>query len=144
MLENTVNKTVVINASVAKVWDTITNPILIKQWVSDAEMSVTSDFKVGSPINFKGAWSNVEHSATGTILKFEKEKVFQYTSWSKITRLPNIPENHSLIEFTLSPDEGKVLLTVTHSNLIAKASYEHSNFYWSTTLQVIKKLAESK
>ena len=72
-----VRKEIPINAPISKVWNVITNPLLITQWLSDAEMSVTSDWKVGNPILFEGTWNNMDHTAKGTILKFENEKVFQ-------------------------------------------------------------------
>jgi len=44
--ENKINKTIDINAAVSKVWDALTNPELIKLWMSDSEISAISDWQV--------------------------------------------------------------------------------------------------
>ncbi len=76
-------------------------------------------------------------------MKFDPQKVFAYTYWSKVTRLPDIPENYATIEFVLEAKDNQTILTFTTTNLIAETAYEHSNFYWGITLNVIKKLVES-
>ena len=43
-----------INAPVSKVWDALTKPDLIKQYLFGTE--VITDWKVGSPITYKGVW----------------------------------------------------------------------------------------
>ncbi|MEJ0104533.1 MAG: SRPBCC domain-containing protein [Bacteroidota bacterium] len=85
---------------------------------------------------------NGKHEFKGKILQLEPGKLFQYSSWSKISKLPDKPENYSLIEFRLTPMEDQTTLSVTHSNLIAKAAVEHSNFYWNVALGLIRRLTE--
>jgi hypothetical protein len=109
----------------------------------EEEMSVISDWKVGSPITFKRVLGKATIEDKGFVLKKESEKVFQYNYWSKITRLADAPENYAVVTLTFEPKGNKTLLTVTHSNLIMKAGVEHANFYWNVTLQVIKRLAEA-
>ncbi|WP_428660385.1 SRPBCC family protein [Runella sp.] len=137
----TVSKSIRINAPASRVWAILTDPDRIKVWMSEAEINIITDWVVGSPIIFQ---SNVngKHEYKGVILQLEPEKVFRYSSWSKISRLPDQPENYSLIEFRLTPMENQTTLTVTHSNLIAKAAIEHSNFYWNGTLEIIRQLTE--
>ncbi|HXB11562.1 MAG TPA: SRPBCC domain-containing protein [Bacteroidia bacterium] len=137
-----ITKTITINAPPSKVWNTLTSPEQMKSWLSELEINVISEWKVGSPITFDGKQSKT-NSYKGIILKFEPEKVFQYSMWTNISRLPDKPENYTVIDFTLTPQENKTVLTLTHSNLIAETAMEHSNFYWNVTMQVIKKLVES-
>ena len=140
--DKTIAKTITINALPLRVWDTLTNPEQMKLWLSDLEISVISEWKVGSPITFNGKQSKT-NSYKGIVLKFEPGKVFQYSLWTRISRLPDKPENYTVIEFTLTSKGNQTVLTLTHSNLIAETAMEHSNFYWNVALQVIKKLAES-
>jgi uncharacterized protein YndB with AHSA1/START domain len=104
-----IHKTITINAPTYKVWAALTTPELIRQWqTDDGGVEVLSDFKVGSPIRFEGRWhTGVVYKDKGTILKFEPEKVFQYTYWSEISHLPDTPENYIVIEFTLEPEQDK-------------------------------------
>jgi len=43
-----------VNAPASKVWDALTNPAIIKQYMLGTQ--VTSDWKVGSSIVYKGEW----------------------------------------------------------------------------------------
>ena len=47
-----------------------------------------------------------------------------------------------MIEFTLKSEGNKTLLTLTITNLINEVIYGHVNFYWTTTLEIFKKLIE--
>lgn len=137
----TVRKAIHINASPSKVWTILTNPDFIKVWMSESELKITSDWVVGSILVFE---SNVngKHEYKGVILQMEPEKVFRYSSWSKISRLSDEPENYSVIEFTLTAHENQTQLSLKHSNLIAKAAVEHADFYWNGTLDIIRQLSE--
>ena len=55
MNETFIAKTsITINAPKSKVWDALTKPELIKQYLFGTE--VTTDWQVGSPIIYKGIW----------------------------------------------------------------------------------------
>ena len=137
-----ISKTITINASVSKVWDALTSADQIKNWLWDTEVIVISDWKVGSPILFKGKFHEMDFETKGIILKLEKEKVFKYSYWTPISEISDSPENYHIIEFALRPDGSKTLLTLTINNLINDVIYGHVNFYWNTTLEVLKKLLE--
>ena len=141
--DKTISKTITINATTSKVWNYLTKPELIKLWMSDAEMEITSDWITGSKIIFQTT-VNGKQEYKGKILRFELEKVFEYTSYSEIFRLPDISENYSIIEFRLTPLKNQTTLSITHSNLVAETAIEHSNFYWNGALHNIKKLIEKE
>lgn len=134
-----VTKTICIHADTVSVWDALVNPGKLRLWMADGDFEIFTDWKIGSEIRVRaGAY----YAAKGNILQIEPEKVLEYTSWSKITRLEDAPENYSHITFKLSRDDSGTLLELTHSNLVAEASYEHSNFFWFTALEELKKLVE--
>ncbi len=115
----------------------------MKEWLTDIGIEIISDFKVGNPIIFTGKWNGANREDHGIILEFEPEKVFRYSYWSKISRLPDVPENYTYMEFRLISKEDQTILNLKHSNLIWETGWEHSNFYWGVALNVIKKLAET-
>ena len=137
-----VSKSIHINASTTKVWEALTHIDLMKQWMMDAEIEIKTTWKVGSPIVISGKM-NGHFEYRGTVLVFEPEKNLKYNSWTKISRLPDKPENYSAVEFQLTSIENHTKLTVTQSNLIAKAAYEHANFYWASALNILKQLTET-
>ncbi|MGN8070890.1 SRPBCC domain-containing protein [Mucilaginibacter sp. SG564] len=135
-------KTAVIHAPVTKVWTALTDQELIKQWMIDTELQVVTDWQTGNPIIFKGSlhWINFENK--GTILQFETAKAFQYNYWSTLSGLPDVPENYTIVGFVLNPAEGGTTLTLTLSNFPNKVIYKHLDFYWTVTLDILKKLCE--
>ena len=140
--DKTINKTIEITAPVSRVWEALTNPEVMKRWIWESEMTITSDWKVGSPITFAGKFYKTNYTDKGTILKFEKENVFSYSYWGRLSQLPDSPENYTVIEFALSANENKTILTLTQSNCITYEIYAHWNFYWLVTLDMFRKLVE--
>ena len=139
-IDKILNKSVFIKASPTKVWDALTNPELIKQWLFGT--NVISDWNVGSPIYFTGEWQGTEYKDKGTILQLEKEKVFQYNYWSGFSGLPDSIEYYSIITFTLEPTSKGTQLNLTQSNFPTETGYEHSDKNWDTVLQVMKTVIE--
>lgn len=137
-----ITQTIEVDAPLSEVWTALTNPEVMKLWIWEGEMTITSDWKVGSPITFMGKFYKASYTDKGIILKFEKEKVFSYSYWGKLSQLPDSPENYTIIEFALSTKGNKTMLTLTQSNCITHEIYAHWNFYWVVTLNILKKLVE--
>jgi uncharacterized protein YndB with AHSA1/START domain len=139
-----VNKSIVIDAPAAKVWQVLTISEAIREWISDdGGLAVQTDWTVGHPFGLVGTFHGMKHRDQGTLLHFEPERVFAYSSWSRISRVPDRPENYAVVEFRLSPEGGGTRLTLSHSNLVILPMYQHANFYWNGTLRKIKRLAET-
>jgi uncharacterized protein YndB with AHSA1/START domain len=138
------NKTVNINAPTSKVWETLTNPELMKKWMFDTEINIMTDWKVGSPIVIRGNMDGKNFENNGTVLQFEIEKILQYTHLSSLSRLPDKPENYSVLEFRLAPMESQTALTLTLSNFPTESIYKHLAFYWNVTLEVLKRMLEEE
>ncbi len=138
--EKILNKTISIHAPTSKVWDALTNPELVKEWLFGTK--VISDWKVGSPILFTGSWQGKDYTDKGTILKFEIEKILQYNYWSGFSGLPDSPENYSVITFELTPKGDDTVLTLTQSHFATESMYEDSDKNWSPTLDLMKSIIE--
>lgn len=135
------NKTININAPTSKVWNTLTDPDLIREWLFGTK--VISDWKVGSQILFTGNWQGTDYADKGAILRFDNEKVFQYNYWSGFSGLPDSPENYSIITFTLTQNGNITILTLTQqSDFATETMYEHSDKNWDITLDLLKKIIE--
>jgi uncharacterized protein YndB with AHSA1/START domain len=142
--QGVINKTVTINAPVSTVWDSLTNPDLIKRWMSDTAIHVISDWKTGSPIIFRGNLHWIDFENRGVIQAFEPGKTFQYTSWSSLSELPDSPENYSVFRFELTPVEDKTMVQLTISRFATEIIYKHLNFYWTVALELLKKACEQE
>ena len=140
-----IEKTITINASSFVVWHTLTSQELIRQWMGEPEMEVeiVTDWKTGSPMVING-FHHVAFENKGTVLKFDPPHVLAYTSLSSLSRLPDRPENYSVIELRLAPAGEETHLTLLLSNFPTEAIFRHIDFYWTTTLQILKKVTEQQ
>jgi hypothetical protein len=64
--------------------------------------------------------------------------------WSRLSRLPDLPENYTVVRFELMPSDEGTTVTLAHSNFQNEAIYGHANFYWATALHRLKKVAEAR
>jgi uncharacterized protein YndB with AHSA1/START domain len=137
----TAKATITINATTSKVWDALTKPDLIKQYLYGTE--VTTDWQVGSPITYKGVWQGKAYEDKGIVLRREPGKVLVSTFWSSLEGLPDIPENYKTVGYELSPEGDKTRLTITQDNNDSPDEAKHSEQNWQAVLDGIKQLLES-
>lgn len=137
------NKTVTINASTTQVWHVLTTPDLMKKWMlTEVEIEIITNWKVGSPMLIRGNMNGKDFENTGQVLQFEPERILQYSHLSSLSRLPDVPESYSIIEFKLTPVENQTTLALTVSNFPTESIYKHLTFYWNVTLEVLKRLVK--
>ena len=136
----TAKATSTINAPASKVWDALTDPSLIKQYLFGTE--VNTDWQVGSPITYRGEWEGKTYEDKGKILQIEPEKLLVSTFWSSLAGLPDVPENYKTIQYELSPENGGTKLTITQDNNANQEEADHSAQNWNTVLDGMKKLLE--
>ena len=130
-----------INAPASKVWDALTKPDLIKQYLFGTE--VTTDWKVGGPITYKGEWEGKAYEDKGKILKFDPEKSLVSTHWSPLSGVPDIPENYHTVTYQLSEKDGQTEVTIMQDNNATEDEKAHSEQNWRTVLDGMKKLLEN-
>ena len=138
-----VERTVAIAATPAVVWRALTEPTLMRRWMGEPEMQIEidTDWAVGSPFVVRG-FHHVRFEGRGTVRAFEPERALEYTQLSSVSRLPEVPENHSVIGFALAPQGDGTSLTLTLRDFPTHTIYKHLDFYWRTTLQILKQFVE--
>ena len=138
-----VEHVVSITAIPAIVWRVLTEPALMRQWMGEPEMQIEidTDWTVGGPFVVRG-FHHVRFENRGTVRTFEPEQALTYTQLSSLSRLPNVRENHCVIGFTLAPQEEGTRLTLTLRDFPTHTIYKHLDFYWRTTLAILKQVAE--
>jgi uncharacterized protein YndB with AHSA1/START domain len=139
-----INKVISISAPPLKVWEALTDIKLMKQWMAEEQITILTNWEVGSPIVIKGDMHWVYFENTGTVLKFEPEQVLKYNHLSSLSRLRDEPESYSAIEFRLSHVENKTSLALELSGFATEAILKHLDFYWTVTLEVLKKFVEGR
>jgi uncharacterized protein YndB with AHSA1/START domain len=129
-----------IHAPASKVWDALTKPELIKQYLFGTD--VISDWKVGSPIVYKGEWQGKSFEDKGKIIEFKPEKRLSSTHWSPLSGVPDSPENYHTVTYELSGKAGSTDVTITQDNNANEKERAESEQNWRTVLDGMKKLLE--
>ena len=130
----------VIDAPVAKVWEALTTPGIIKEYFFGT--NTITDWKIGSPLIFKGEWQGKSYEDKGTILDIKPGKLLRYDYWSSMSGIEDKPENYVIVTYELSPDEKGTTLTVSQENIPDEKMKEHSEQNWKTVLKNLKDLLE--
>ena len=137
----TAKAAIIIQASSSKVWEALTNPDLIKQYLFGTQ--VTTDWQVGSSITYKGIWQGKPYEDKGQVLEIEPRKRLVSTFWSALAGLPDRPENYQTVRYELSPEAGGAKLMITQDNNETQADADHSGQNWAMVLDGLKKLLEA-
>ena len=137
----TAKATTTIHAPVSKVWQALVNPEIIKQYLFNTD--VISDWKVGSPIIYKGEWEGKPFEDKGEILVIEPEKTLKSTHWSPLSGVPDSPEYYHTVAYTLSDHGDQTEVTITQDNNASEEEKTHSEKNWETVLNGMKKLLEA-
>ncbi|HEX7264085.1 MAG TPA: SRPBCC domain-containing protein [Candidatus Dormibacteraeota bacterium] len=135
-------KEVTIHATKRDVWSALTDPGKVKQYMHGTEMS--TDWKEGSPISWRGEWKGKAYEDKGTVLAVEPQKVLQYTHWSPMGGSEDKPENYHTVTYRLDGDDGTTKLTLTQDNNATEEEAEKmANDNWGPVLQGLKDTVEN-
>jgi uncharacterized protein YndB with AHSA1/START domain len=135
-----------IHASPEKVWTALTTPKLLKKFFFGAD--VETDWKVGSPIYFRGEYKGNKFEDKGEIEAFEAPTRLSFTHWSELSGMPDEPENYHVVTLELagSGDKTKVALTQDNRSGAEKPdadSKKELEKNWTMVLEGLKKTVES-
>lgn len=137
-----VHKTTAIAAPATRVWAALTEPGLMKQWMAETEMEIITDWVVGHPFIIRGPWYKTYFENRGTVLHYDAEQALSYSHLSSLSRLPDAPENYTVLLFTLQETEGQTKVDLELSNFPTDAIYHHFAFYWTVALDLLRKFVE--
>ena len=131
---------IIIKAPAARVWDALINPRMIKQYLFGTD--AVSDWKVGSPITYRGVWQGKSYEDKGMVLDIVPGRVLKTTFWSSLAGLPDEPEHYKKVTYALAPENGGTRLTVTQDNNATEEARGHSEENWKMVLEKLKALLE--
>jgi uncharacterized protein YndB with AHSA1/START domain len=131
-----------IDAPRGKVWKALTDPAKIEKYMFGSK--VTSDWKKGSPITWKGEWNGKKFEDKGEILQIAPERTLQYSHWSPLAGKPDRPESYHTVTVELSGSGDRTKVWLTQDGNETEASRDESAKNWRTMLQSLKKVVEGK
>ncbi len=132
--------TILVKASAAHVWHALTAPEIIKKYFFGAD--VITDWKVGSPIVYRGVWEGRAFEDKGMVLQVEVGRLLVVTHWSPLSGMADVAENYHTVSYELSALDSGIQVTITQDNNATEDERKHSEQNWQMVLQGLKKLLE--
>src|SRR6185436_11603150 len=132
----------VIDSPVAKVWQAIVDPVMVKQYLFGTDMKVSA-WEVGGKISYSGSWEGKPYEDKGTILEIIPEKKLVSTYWSSASGTEDKPENYMKVTYELIPEGDGTKMMITQENAPTQESADHSAANWESVLEAMKKLVEN-
>ena len=137
-------KTVIeIHAPINVVWEALTTPALMSVWMSDEDIQIITDWEVGLPFIIRGRLHGIGFENKGTVLQYEHEKRLSYSHLSSLSRLPDLADSYSVVDFTLAPMMHHTSVTLDLSNFPTEVIRKHMEFYWGSALVSLKRFLEN-
>jgi len=134
-------KEITIDAPAATVWQALTDPALVKQYMHGAELE--TDWKVGSPITWKGEWQGKAYEDKGEVLAVEPGRMLKITHWSPMGGSEDKRENYHTVTYELAPRQRTTTLTLKQSNNPSpEAARTMADKNWGPVLEALKEVAE--
>jgi uncharacterized protein YndB with AHSA1/START domain len=141
MKENLLAKSsIAIHATPQRIWEALTTPAQLKEWFFGTD--VITDWKVGSPILYRGMWQGKPFEDKGKILKVERPSRLESTHFSPLTGQPDVPENYHTVTYTITPHGDHTDVTITNDNNADEEGVKHSEQTWQMALDALKKYLE--
>jgi len=131
---------VVINAPCQRVWDALTKPELVKEYFFGTNL--VTDWKIGSPLFFRGQWEGKAYEDKGTVLSFEPVRSLSFNYWSGFSGMEDRPESRQIIRYGLEETAEGVRVTIDQSNVDTQARADHSAKNWQGVLAGLKMMVE--
>jgi uncharacterized protein YndB with AHSA1/START domain len=142
MANTTATTSITINTAPNRVWQALTDPKLVKQYLFDTDM--TGTWEKGGSVRYRGEWQGQSYEDKGTVLEIEPEHIIVMDYFSPASGKPDAPENHQVITYLIAAHDDVTKLTVTQDNNIDEADAKRAEDNWQSILQSLKKLVEEQ
>jgi uncharacterized protein YndB with AHSA1/START domain len=132
--------TVRINAPGEEVWNALTDPKAIRQYMFGAQ--VRSEWKEGSPITWTGEWQGKPYEDKGVVLRVKPRKEIKYSHFSPTSGLPDKPENYHTVTIELVSSGPHTDVSLAQENNESEEARKSSQRNWEEMLNSLKKYME--
>jgi len=132
---------VTIKGGVSQVWDALVSPDKIKRYMFGAD--VVSDWKVGSPIVWRGEWRGKPFEDKGRILEIQPGKRLRYSHFSPLSGEPDRPESYHTVTIQVEGIDGEVHVDLSQDHAGDEKARQESSRNWNMMLEGLKKTVET-
>ena len=137
-----VQTSIVIKAPVSKVWQALTDPSIIKEYLFGTQ--TVTDWKEGSEITWSGTYEGKSYRDKGTIVEIVPEKKLHTTHYSPLSGKEDKPENYHHVIYELAPENEHTRIQLTQDNVTSEKELEHLQKNWNMVLEGMRKVLEGE
>ena len=149
----TVTQSIDIAAVPDQVWEALTDRDKGRIWRS---ADCQTDWQPGSAIAIVTQIGAKRYRDKGNVIAAERPVQLTYQFLPRVSGLPDMPENYSVVSFLLVPKADGTELTVTHTvppspirkgknfEIGPESGEKHVAFYWRSTLPLLRDLIEGR
>lgn len=130
-----------LNASVDKVWESLTNPAKVKLWQYGSDLITT--WQVGSSIEFITEWNGQIFKQWGEILEIKPNELLKYSLFAPRPDLEDKSENYFVMYYVLTNENGQTKLEIIQEDNRPNAVQEEPQGEENPILQSLKKSVET-
>lgn len=130
-----------IHATPAEVWQALTTPEIIKQYLYGTDTS--TNWELGSPITFSGEYDGKPYIDKGVILEIYPQRVLSYSYWSSLSGRDDFEDNYAHITYHISSFDEETTLVITQDNLEDDEEVVKAEENWMNVSKDIKRVVES-
>ncbi len=125
--------TMIIHEPIERVWQALVDPKDIARYMMGAQ--VTTTWKEGSPITWKGEWKGKPFEDTGRVLEVREPDLLKYSHRSGNA---STPEEH-IVTIELKEVAGVTHVRLTQDNNATEEARAASEANWTTMLEGLKR-----
>jgi uncharacterized protein YndB with AHSA1/START domain len=131
---------IAINASRRVVWEALTRPEAIKEYMFGAR--VDSEWREGSAISWTGQWQGKSYQDKGTILHIRPAQRLQYSHYSPLSGLPDEPQHYHTVTIDLVETGTGTEVRLAQDHNATEDARAHSEKNWKMMLEGLKRFVE--
>ncbi len=141
MADHVARARVEIDATPRMVWRALTDPEQVARWMSGTEVS--TDWRVGSPITWRGEMNGTAYEDKGEILASDEPTRLSMTHYSPLMGGADEPENYHTVTYDLSADGDRTTVELSQDGNDSAEQAEQFGANWQGMLDALKKTVES-
>jgi len=130
-----------IDATPEAVWRALTDPALVRRYFFGTEL--TTDWRVGSPIRYRGEWQGQAYEDRGAVLEVDRPRLIVTDFFSPSSGLPDEPANHQTVTYEVNAEDGGSRVTVVQDGNRDASGAQHAAANWQMMLDGLAALAPS-
>ena len=130
-----------VDADPQTVWRALTDPDQISRWMVGTEVS--SDWRVGSPITWRGEMDGRSYEDKGEILAVDEPTRLSMTHYSPLMGQADEPENYHTVTYDLAAEGDGTVVRLSQDGNESAEQAEQFSANWQSMLDALKSSVEA-